>query len=90
MTTLRHSAPGLIASVWLNVENPITPAQHRGKVIVIEAFQMLCPGCVSHGLPQASRVAEIFSTDDVVVLGLHSVFEHHEAQGTRIGLAAFL
>jgi hypothetical protein len=90
MTTLRHSAPELVVSDWLNVDNPITLAQHRGKVIVIEAFQMLCPGCVSHGLPQASQIAETFSTDDVVVLGLHSVFEHHEAQGTRIALEAFL
>ncbi|MFT7526636.1 MAG: hypothetical protein ACI9LY_001787 [Arenicella sp.] len=90
MTTVRHSAPDLVVSDWLNVDSPITLAQHRGKVIVIEAFQMLCPGCVSHGLPQASRIAETFSTDDVVVFGLHSVFEHHEAQGTRIALQAFL
>lgn len=44
-------------------------------------FQMLCPGCVSQGLPQAQRVASVFRPDDVVVIGLHSVFEHHEAMG---------
>lgn len=32
---------------------------------------MLCPGCVSHGLPQAQRILSTFG-DDVVVLGLHT------------------
>jgi len=50
---------------------------------------MLCPGCVSHGLPQAKRVRETFSDKDVAVIGLHSVFEHHDAQ-TPEALAAFL
>ncbi len=50
---------------------------------------MLCPGCVSHGLPQATRIHETFSRDDVIVLGMHSVFEHHEAQSPT-SLEAFL
>jgi hypothetical protein len=50
---------------------------------------MLCPGCVVHGLPQAQRIAATFEPADVAVLGLHSVFEHHEANG-RPTLAAFL
>ena len=24
--------------------------------MVLEAFQMLCPGCVAHGLPQVQRI----------------------------------
>lgn len=54
------------------------------------AFQMLCPGCVSHGLPQAGRVRALFAEEDLAVVGLHTVFEHHEAQGSREALAAFL
>ena len=50
---------------------------------------MLCPGCVSLGLPQVQRLAKVFSSDQVAVIGLHTVFEHHEAQGTRAALAAF-
>jgi len=83
-------AAELIVSDWLNTSTPIALAEQRGKVIVIEAFQMLCPGCVSQGLPQAQRIAETFSAADVLVIGLHSVFEHHEAQGTRAALTAFL
>ncbi|MFV0525010.1 MAG: peroxiredoxin family protein [Acidimicrobiales bacterium] len=59
-----------------------------GQVVVIEAFQMLCPGCVSHGLPQAQRIANAFA-GEVTVLGLHTVFEHHDAMGP-VSLEAFL
>jgi hypothetical protein len=82
-------APPIEAVAWLNATAPLTLEALRGRVVVIEAFQMLCPGCVAHGLPQATRVFETFNHDDVAVLGLHSVFEHHEAQ-TPIALHAFL
>lgn len=82
-------APALYAARWLNAAEPLTLDRLRRRVVVIEAFQMLCPGCVSHGLPQARRVRETFSEADVAVLGLHSVFEHHDAQ-TPTALAAFL
>ncbi|ANM32323.1 alkyl hydroperoxide reductase [Acidobacteria bacterium Mor1] len=85
-----RKAPELQVSTWLNTPHPLSLEQLRGKVVLIEAFQMLCPGCVSHGLPQATRVAETFDPDEVAVLGLHTVFEHHKAQGSREALEAFL
>lgn len=89
MAALRE-APELDVVEWLNTPQPIRLADLRGRVVVMEAFQMLCPGCVQTGLPQLTRVQEHFSSDDVVVLGLHTVFEHHEAQGPRVALEAFL
>ena len=83
------AAPPIIATQWFNTDAPMTLQGLRGKVVVIEAFQMLCPGCASHGLPQAMRVFETFSRDEVMVLGLHSVFEHHAAM-TPTALEAFL
>ncbi len=84
------TAPELQVSDWLNTPTGLSLKQLRGSVVFIEAFQMLCPGCVSHALPQAKRVAELFTEQGLVVLGLHTVFEHHAAQGTREALAAFL
>lgn len=49
---------------------------------------MLCPGCVQHGLPQAGRVHALFDPAAVAVVGLHTVFEHHEAM-TAVSLRAF-
>lgn len=56
------------------------PPDLDGQVVAIECFQMLCPGCVAHGLPQARKLAHTFGSD-LVVLGLHTVFEHHEVTG---------
>lgn len=91
MTTHHHHpiAPELHVSRWFNTDDDPTLAKLKGKVIVIEAFQMLCPGCVSHGLPQAKEVYETFPKDKVTVLGLHTVFEHHAAM-TPTSLEAFL
>lgn len=73
---------------WLNTDRALTLADFRGRVLAVECFQMLCPGCVSHGLPQAQRIAQTFRSEDVAVIGLHSVFEHHEAM-TPVSLRAF-
>jgi hypothetical protein len=89
MPTFRP-APELLVAEWLNTPEPLQLADLRGKVVVMEAFQMLCPGCVQGGLPQLARIRDQFSPDDVAVLGLHTVFEHHQAQRTRIALEAFL
>jgi hypothetical protein len=48
---------------------------------VLHAFQMLCPGCVQHGVPQATKIHNAFDRKDLVVLGLHTVFEHHAVMG---------
>ncbi len=81
-------APALDVSEWLN-SAPLDLADLRGRVVVLHAFQMLCPGCVSHGLPQAKAVHEAFPASDVAVIGLHTVFEHHEVMGPA-ALRAFL
>ena len=82
-------APPLFVERWFNSPHDITLESLRGKVVVVEAFQMLCPGCVSHGIPQAQRIQAAFASAGVVVLGLHTVFEHHEAM-TPVSLKAFL
>lgn len=78
---LATAAPSLQVSQWLASDSAITLADLRGRVVVIHAFQMLCPGCVAHGVPQAIRIHHTFSRDDLVVLGLHTVFEHHAVMG---------
>lgn len=82
-------APPLSVSRWFNTARPLSLEALRGRVIVLHAFQMLCPGCVSHGLPQAQAVHRLFAGDEVAVIGLHTVFEHHDAM-TPVSLAAFL
>jgi thiol-disulfide isomerase/thioredoxin len=66
---------------WFNTDSDITLDALRGRVVLLHAFQMLCPGCVAQGLPQAMKVQQLFPASEVVVLGLHTVFEHHAAMG---------
>ena len=89
MNTIDCPAPPLQVDRWFNTSYAITLESLRGKVVVLAAFQMLCPGCVSHGLPQARRIRDTFPPERVAVIGLHSVFEHHAAM-TPVALEAFL
>jgi hypothetical protein len=70
-------------SQWFNTDQPIALDALRGRVVAIHTFQMLCPGCVSHGVPQAVRLHEIFPADRLAVIGLHTVFEHHDVMTPR-------
>ena len=89
MTSLR-TAPEWQIAEWINGESQLSLANLRGRTVAALAFQMLCPGCVSHALPQLQRLRAAFPEQDLAVVGLHTVFEHHEAQGRRDVLEAFL
>jgi peroxiredoxin len=82
-------APPWQTSHWLNTEGPLALSDLRGRIVLLHAFQMLCPGCVAHALPQAARAARLFAGTPLVVVGLHTVFEHHEAMAVP-SLRAFV
>lgn len=77
MTHGLELAPALQVRQWLNTPEAIRLDGLRGRVVVLHAFQMLCPGCVAHGIPQARRIQAAFPVRELVMLGLHTVFEHH-------------
>jgi hypothetical protein len=58
-------------------------------VVVLHAFQIRCPGCIQLATPQAQRIHDIFAAADVTVIGLHTVFENHDAM-TSDALAQFI
>lgn len=73
--------PPLYVSRWFNSPQPISLHALRGRVVAIHTFQMLCPACVTHGLPQAMKLRQAFDEDQLAVIGLHTVFEHHDVMG---------
>lgn len=81
--------PELAISSWLNTSEPLPLAGLIGRPVLIHAFQMLCPGCVVHAIPQSQKAHQIFRDSDLQVIGLHSVFEHHAAM-SPIALEAFV
>jgi peroxiredoxin len=82
-------APAWTTSAWLNTEAPLALADLRGRVVLLHAFQMLCPGCVALAIPQVQRVERAFTGRPLMVVGLHTVFEHHAAMGVE-ALRAFV
>ncbi len=83
------AAPAWSTGRWFNIAAALTLDALRGRVVMLHAFQMLCPSCVSHGIPQAQRVARQFADAPVTVVGLHTVFEHHDVMGPE-ALEVFL
>ena len=82
-------APKLAVSTWFNTQEPLTLEALRGRVVLLHAFQLLCPGCVAQSIPQIQRIERVFANTDLKVVGLHTVFEHHEAM-SPVTLEAFL
>jgi peroxiredoxin len=83
------AAPEWDVEEWMNTDHPLNLTQLRGRVVVLGAFQMLCPGCVEYCIPQLKRAYAYFPQDEVAVIGMHTVFEHHGAM-TPEALRAFL
>jgi peroxiredoxin len=82
-------APEIAVSRWFNTGEPLKLSELRGRPVLLHAFQMLCPGCVTHGTPQTQRAFDLFRHSDLQVIGLHTVFEHHAAM-TPVSLEAFI
>ena len=74
---------------WFNTDRPLLLAGLRGRVVVLAAFQVLCPNSIANGIPQAQRIHETFAPSDVAVIGLHATFEHHDAFNSAV-LKAFV
>lgn len=64
---------------WFNTAQPLRLADLRGQVVLVHAFQMLCPDCVMHAIPQARKAHEPYGEQGAAMIGLHTVFEHHYA-----------
>ena len=79
MTVAAAYAPELTAQTWFNSDAEVLLADLRGRVVVLSAFQVLCPNSVSFDIPQTLRIHQTFDPKEVVVIGLHATFEHHAA-----------
>jgi hypothetical protein len=88
MTTLPY-APELLVQTWFNTDGPILLSSLRGRVVVLAAFQVLCPNSIGGAIPQARKIHETFEPTDVAVIGLHATFEHHHAVTAAV-LKAFI
>jgi peroxiredoxin len=70
-------APNIKTSGWVQ-GIPTNIDKLRGNVVVLEVFQVNCPGCFLYGLPQSISLYERFKNSDVKVIGLATAFEDYD------------
>ena len=73
-------APEWVISEWINSEG-LTLADLRGKVVIIDFFQLWCPGCNKFSGPLMNKWNNKYSgRKDIQLVGIHTVFEGHSQQ----------
>lgn len=70
-------APPLAVAAWVQ-GMPTDLAAERGKVVLVEVFQVNCPGCFLYGIPQAMEWAGHYESQGLRVIGLATAFEDFE------------
>lgn len=79
-----NQAPEWVISEWIN-SNGITLAGLRGKVVVIDFFQLWCPGCNKFSGPLMEKWNQKYSgRKDIQLVGIHTVFEGHSQQTPKL------
>jgi len=69
-----EKAPNLKISDWVQgLETNFD--QEKDHVVLVEVFQVNCPGCFLHGMPEAINIYNKFKDDGVRVLGVATAFE---------------
>ncbi|NIS07899.1 MAG: TlpA family protein disulfide reductase, partial [Candidatus Dadabacteria bacterium] len=74
-------APSLETEVWFN-SSGLSLESLKGNVVVIEFFQLWCPGCNKFSIPLMNKWRDhTFSSESgVKFISVHTVFEGHEYQ----------
>ncbi|MHC4267252.1 MAG: TlpA family protein disulfide reductase [Planctomycetota bacterium] len=75
-----RQAPEWVISEWIN-SNRIPLTELRGKVVIIDFFQLWCPGCNKFSGPLMEKWKQKYSDrKDIQLVAIHTVFEGHSQQ----------
>lgn len=78
-----RKAPEWVISQWINGPG-VTLSELKGKVVIVEFFQLWCPGCNSFSIPLMKKWTRTFKKQreegDLKMLSIHTVFEGHDYQ----------
>lgn len=69
-----QKAPLLSLFDWVQGE-PVNFDQLSGRVVLVEVFQVNCPGCFLYALPQAVDLYQRYKDQGLTVLGVATAFE---------------
>ena len=71
---LGEKAPNLFVSQWIQ-GRPTNIDKEKGNVVLVEVFQVNCPGCFIYGIPAAIEMYKKYHHKGLRVLGLATAFE---------------
>ena len=69
-----QKAPNLGVSKWVQ-GMPTNFDQEKDHIVLVEVFQVNCPGCFLYGIPEAINIYQKYHSEGVTVLGLATAFE---------------
>ena len=69
-----EKVPSLKVSKWVQ-GLPTSFDKEKDHVVLVEVFQVNCPGCFLYGIPEAINIYNKYRSDGVVVLGVATAFE---------------
>lgn len=69
-----EKAPNFGVSEWVQGA-PTNFDQEKDHIVLLEVFQVNCPGCFMHAIPEAIQIYNKYKNEGVRVLGLATAFE---------------
>lgn len=69
-----QKVPNFEVSEWVQGV-PTNFDQEKDKVVLVEVFQVNCPGCFLYGIPEAINIYNRFKDEGVRVIGIATAFE---------------
>ncbi len=79
-----NQASEWVISEWIN-SNGLTLEGLRGKVVIIDFFQLWCPGCNRFSGPLMEKWYRHYEDrHDIQLVGIHTVFEGHSQQTPKL------
>lgn len=72
-----NKAPNLKVSEWVQGK-PTNIDKEINNVILVEVFQVNCPGCFMYGIPDAIEIYRKYNNRNVTVLGIATAFEDYD------------
>jgi thiol-disulfide isomerase/thioredoxin len=70
-------APNLRVSTWVQGK-PTNIDKEKGNVVLVEVFQVNCPGCFIYGIPEAIDIYKKYKDKGLTVLGIATAFEDYD------------
>lgn len=72
-----QKAPNFAVSDWVQGA-PTNFDQEKDHIVLVEVFQVNCPGCFMHALPEAISIYNKYKDDGVRVIGIATAFEDYD------------